>query len=407
MEKLLYFLIYLVYFSTPFESVAVAQNISVVKIVTLLFLSVAVLYFKKIPFPNSFFLKLFFIYTVYAILSTLWSIDWETTLKSSLSTTLPSFIVVLFLFRAVHRREHIDNIFKAYAAGSIAVSFWAFYLFLTGAWFDDSVYGMRLTVLGQDPNELSFLLAFGIVSILYLILFTCIKSINKVFLILISVLLAFIIMATGSRTGYVILLIIGFSFPFIFRKKGIRLVLLIMIIFLGGLLFNSLPEYTSNRLHETTEQISNRDLSRRVFIWESGWDAYKQHGNYILGTGFMSFQKLLKQSIGISASPHSTYFSTIIELGIIGLIMLLAMLFHLLKKTYLLFKQESIFYFLLIIPLLVVMSTLGTANRRWLFLIGVLIIKAYQFSIQSQEDFLLTNNNQQEEIYNNTRNYCM
>jgi len=214
-------------------------------------------------------------------------------------------------------------------------------------------------------------------------------------------------MATGSRTGYVILLIIGFSFPFIFRKKGIRLVLLIMIIFLGGLLFNSLPEYTSNRLHETTEQISNRDLSRRVFIWESGWDAYKQHGNYILGTGFMSFQKLLKQSIGISASPHSTYFSTIIELGIIGLIMLLAMLFHLLKKTYLLFKQESIFYFLLIIPLLVVMSTLGTANRRWLFLIGVLIIKAYQFSIQSQEDFLLTNNNQQEEIYNNTRNYCM
>jgi hypothetical protein len=55
------------------------------------------------------------------------------------------------------------------------------------------------------------------------------------------------------------------------------------------------------------------------------------------------------------------------------------MIIYLLKKVYYLVVNDSIVHILLILPLLTTMLVLGTNNRRWLFLIGVIIIRIWQF----------------------------
>lgn len=144
--------------------------------------------------------------------------------------------------------------------------------------------------------------------------------------------------------------------------------------------FTYLPPSTTERLLQTSDQIKTRDLTHRVDIWTAGLSAFEDTGAYIFGTGFKTFRKLLDLRYGSNSAPHNTYLSTLIELGVIGLIIYFAMIIYLLRKVLYLCKNDSLYYFLLIIPLMLAMFTLGIETRRWLFLIGVLIIKIWQFS---------------------------
>lgn len=384
MERLVLFLIYLIYFTTPFESVGILQGFSLVKLVTILFIPITFFYYSKIPFENSLFLKLISIYTLYIILSTIWSIDTFVTFKSAIGTALPSLLLTLFVFKSIQRKEHINRIFQAYSFGSIALSLYAFYLFIKGSWYKFE-WEQRLSIFEQDQNELSFLLSMGIVSLIYLIRYTSIKYRIKLIYSIFVILLAFTILLTGSRTGFLILLIILLLIPFSFSNSRIkRIFTLAMCLGIGASVFSYLPVSTSARLMETGEQIKDKNLTNRVDIWQRGLEAFDKQGNYILGTGFNTFSSLLESTYYIRKAPHNTYLGTFIELGLIGLIMFLLIINYLLKKVFILYEISS-FYLLLILPLLIAMITLGTENRRWLYIFGILIVKLSNLRIENSE----------------------
>lgn len=178
MNKIFYFLVYLVFLTTPLESVTIVPNVSVVKLVTFILVLVTLLNGTKIFTNRDPFLKIFLIYTFLTILSSIWSIDRETTLKASFLMILPSYIVTLIVYSAIQNEDHLEKIFMSYTIGCGIAAITAIYLFMTGFRFiEDS----RLTVLGQDQNELSFILSFGIVSIIYLIKYTKRKKNQKYF----------------------------------------------------------------------------------------------------------------------------------------------------------------------------------------------------------------------------------
>jgi hypothetical protein len=108
--------------------------------------------------------------------------------------------------------------------------------------------------------------------------------------------------------------------------------------------------------------------------------AFQKKDAYLLGTGFHTFSSLLEQEYGFSRNPHNTYLSTFIGLGVLGLLLFLGMIISLLGKVFYLCKYDSIFNILLILPMLIIMITIGTETRRWLLLIGVIIIKIWQFT---------------------------
>jgi O-antigen ligase len=378
MNRIFYFLVYLCFLATPIESLAIFKDFSVFKLVTILLFGAKLLNKGNIFKFNEPFLIIFLVYTIFTIMSSIWSIDRETTLRTSLMTVLPSFLVTLIIYYAIQDREHIEKIFLAYIVGCGIVSIIALYKFETGFRFLEGNEG-RVTVLGQDQNELSFLLSFGLISIIYLLKFS-IQSFNtKILILIIAPLCAFTILTTGSRTGLVLLLLIGTILTLMSIKGGRIMYIAPLIIVIGIIFLQYLPSSTTERLFQIQDQIKNRDLTGRYDIWAFGLAAFRSENAYFLGTGFDTFRSLLEMKYNWSVAPHNTYLSTFIELGIFGFVIFFSMIFYLIGKVYYLCRKVSVFYILMILPLMTAMLVLGTNNRRWLFLIGVLIIKIWQF----------------------------
>jgi O-antigen ligase len=252
-------------------------------------------------------------------------------------------------------------------------------MYVTGYRFIEGE-GSRVTVFGQDQNELSFLLSFGIVSIIYLLIYSTIKQSAKILLLLLALIYTFVILTTGSRMGLILLIFIGATLIFM-NIKSARVVIIIPFVLLIGLAFYEyLPSSITERLSQIPGQIKHHDLTGRVEIWKMGLLAFKNENVYILGIGFNTFQSLLETKFNWSASSHNTYLCTFIELGILGSLIFSGMLVYLLSKVFYLIRNISVFFILLILPLLTTMFVLGISTRRWLFLIGVLIIKIWQFA---------------------------
>jgi O-antigen ligase len=378
MKKAFYFSIYLLFFATPFESVGIIPGFSVVKLVTLFFIFFSLHRYFTSPIKVYPFIRYIFYYIFFAMISVAWSIGIETTLFSSYGTLFPTLIVTVFLFNGIDKKEQIVNIFKSYSIGSVIISLYALYLYFTE--FRFLQYGnARVTVLGQDQNELSFLLTFGIICLLYLFQFEKISRKLKLIMLSCIFLMIFVILTTGSRTGFIILLFTGLVFAVI-NFKGSKIFVLIPIVTgLSIYLFLNLPEVIYSRLIETSSQIESGDFTNRERIWEMGFNAFIDSGRLLFGTGHDTFRILMNNSYGWLTAGHNTYLITLIELGLIGFILYMRILLYLARKVWILIRRDSLFFSLLLVPLLISMLTLGLQNRRWLFIIGVIIIKLVEF----------------------------
>lgn len=379
MKKAFLFSIYLLYFATPFESVGLIPGFSVVKLVTLIFVFFSLHRYFTSPLKNHSFIRYIFFYIFFAMISVVWSIEIETTLFSSFGTLFPTLIVTVFLINGIDKKEQIVNIFKSYSIGSFIISLYALYSYFTEFRFLQSGEA-RVTVLGQDQNELSFLINFGIISLLYLFQFEKISRKLKLFILSCIFLMVFVILTTGSRTGFVILLFTGLVFTAINFKGSKIFFLTPFVIGLSIYLFLSLPEDIYSRLTETSSQIEKGDFTNRERIWEMGFNAFIDSGRVLFGTGHNTFRVLMNNVYGWSTAGHNTYLLTLIELGLIGFALYMRILFYLARKVLILIKRDSLFFSLLLIPLLIAMLTLGLENRRWLFLIGVIIIKLVELN---------------------------
>ena len=159
------FCVCLVFFTTPLESVGFSEEssaISIVKLVVVLLLF-AWLFFSSRRLDFSSTTKLFVFLGGYWLLSCLWAIDLENSLSNLLSFYFPSVIVMMIIGGAISCKQDIKNILGAYLLGCIVLS--VFCCFNRDLILADAAYGdmERITALGQDQNELSFLLVMGLV----------------------------------------------------------------------------------------------------------------------------------------------------------------------------------------------------------------------------------------------------
>jgi O-antigen ligase len=269
MNRLLTFLVFMVFLTTPLESVEISSNFSIVKLV-----SVALILFTMLARRNIFDMRdplliILLIYTVLTIISFLWSVDPQVTLQKSLITMLPNFIVTLIIFHAIKEREDLESMFLAYVIGCVIVSAGSLYAYKTGYNLIEEDEG-RVTAFNQDQNELSFLLSFGIIAVVYLLKYSGFKRIVKGGLILLAGVFAFVIMSTGSRMGLILVIMIAVTIIFM-NIKSARVLYMIPVIVVAGITFYKLlPETTTERLFQVQDQIQSQDLTGRVTIWKLG-----------------------------------------------------------------------------------------------------------------------------------------
>ena len=164
---------------------------------------------------------------------------------------------------------------------------------------------------------------------------------------------------TARIGGFVILLFTGLVFIAINFKGSKIFVLIPTIIGLSIYLFFSLPEYIYLRLLETSSQVESGDFTNRETIWKEGFNAFIDSGRLLFGIGHNAFKTLMFNATGTGIAGHNTYLLTLIELGFIGFILYMRILLYLARKVWILVRRDSLFFLLLLIPLLISMLTLG------------------------------------------------
>ena len=373
------FCVCLVFFTTPLESVGFSEEssaISIVKLVAVLLLF-AWLFFSPRRLDFSSTTKLFVFLGGYWLLSCIWAIDLENSLSNLLSFYFPSVIVMMIIGGSISCKQDIINISGAYLLGSIVLA--VFCCINRDAIIADASYAdmERVTALGQDPNELSFLLVMGLVVALNGVR-ECKNKIIKAMLLCSAFLLVYSILLTGSRTG--LLMTVFVIALFLWNNIGYAILALPVVLLLGHYLLSLVPEGTISRLMNISQDLRAGNLSSREDIWRAGLTAYYEE-NTVLGVGYQNFVPMLKKHFGLSLVSHNTYLSYLITGGFGGIALLLVILANLFSHCRKLArKTHSSYWYAYIAPLFIVMLTLETQYRRWIFLLSIVLYKLCEIS---------------------------
>lgn len=227
------------------------------------------------------------------------------------------------------------------------------------AYYNDTIH---LRMFSSFPDTHSFPLYLLMVSVftLALIYKKIISRENFKFIFIFLVSLFFAVILSGTRGIWA-----SFAFPtllivFLYFRKSVSKDILQMIamslLTFFVLLPISAPLFSSKQFrlessgNETqvfakrmrsiidTEEVSNKG---RIFIWrESAKSIFK---NPILGVGIGNFPVVLKENISATkagASAHNLYLHMAAELGFFGFFIFILIIYEILKKTWLVFKEN-------------------------------------------------------------------
>ena len=362
----------LIFLTTPLESIGIIEGFSVTKLTVAFFIFTSFLNLKNLKYSITSFIILVMMYIGWGCLSFFWAIDEINTLGFYMFL-IPTIIMVILLEWGINEERYVYWLLGGYCIGSLILTVTVF--LYSKSIYSEARYGdqMRVSVFNQDQNELAFLLNMGVVFFLFLAN-TLPWTRKKLFYLPILAVVPAVLM-TGSRTGFIVLLLIGFVYFVTYGKKNLSALFIIIpaAILLACFL---VPEDIFNRLFETKQQIQDGNFTGRGYIWKSAFQSFAEEGAYLQGSGWGNFSELTSKHTGLHNAPHNSYIGTLVELGIIGLFIFLTLLFYIIKKNILLCRLLNSYYpILLIFPLCVTMLTLGTITRRWMFLFGFIIIK--------------------------------
>lgn len=171
----------------------------------------------------------------------------------------------------------------------------------------------------------------------------------KLILIILTALSVFIILFTGSRGPIVSLMFGGIAILTSFRSGRFRTILIIVLVGAGLALLLSLPAVASNNMFELRYGAYLDQLSSGQII--SNENLLNQLTSHRYGLWVMAFQIWQTSPIwGIGVAnhgqsfdwyPHNMFFETLMDLGLVGLVILLALLMIVFREMVKIFKYSK------------------------------------------------------------------
>lgn len=317
--------------------------------------------------------KILVVFTIWAFLTSIWSIDFDVSIVRTLYLIQYSIIFIVMV-NALNSKERVRLAMIGWILGSVYIAYLTATDFSQFSMRTDDLY--RVSKFG-NPNENSFMLCFAL-----LLCYLIDKTRFHIPSILISVFAAFAIVANGSRMGVLLYLlcIVGACFQFWQGKKRLYVLLLIpLAISLGSYILNNLPEASIMRIMNISDNLENREFANREDIWQSAFVALDENPVwYLFGSGWGTFAVGIQTIFGKAIGAHNFYLDLLFTTGIVGLSIVLYYLyslFGLIRHTY---KANFINYLMLAVPLISMMST-NWQSRRWWFLLGAFIYLTYKY----------------------------
>ena len=129
------------------------------------------------------------------------------------------------------------------------------------------------------------------------------------------------------------------------------------------------------------DQIAENEMAGRGYIWGKTFDMLSQPGFPIIqGTGWGTFITVFSQYSGQQIGAHNFYLNLLTTTGLIGLSLVVYYLYRLFLYLKLIkIKNKSVYYLLLVIPLISMLTT-NWESRKWWFIISIFIYTLYRLN---------------------------
>ena len=301
---------------------------------------------KYFEIKNNYFILAIFIFILYSFIAVLWSSDKIFALEYV--KKYYHFLIIPIIFTSL-KKEYIDKVFSAFLLGMLISEITSYGIFFE-LWTKEGVSPNDPSPF-MDHSNYSTYLAFTVFILMHKIIHTDDLKWKLAYSI-------FFLFSTsnlflnGGRTGQFSFLITLCVIGFLNFKNKLKAV--VLFISLGTTIFvsayNISPVFKDRFdyfLHDVEVMINEKDFSNsfslRVALWISGLEASKhnlifgsgigderENANYILQKFNISNDNF-KQETENSIDFHNMYVQYIVQLGIVGLIIIL-LIFYLLFK---------------------------------------------------------------------------
>ena len=329
----------------------------------------------------SLFLLLFALFVLWYSVSFFWSID-QNGARVRSETFLQFLVMSWLVWELCRTQAQRLALLQAYVLGAYVVIVRIIYSFIANPFIPNQEQALyRYTGINDNANSVATLVAIGIAMTWYLAMNYRRGLRHWLFMAYIPMAvmaLGLVASRSGMIVGVISLSLVPLTYGYLSTTR--RVVITILIVSISAIGISALPESNISRLSETTEEITDGNVSNRTQIWAAGLQAFRD--SPIVGVGAGGYNNVVEQVRGFGAPPHSAYFSTLVELGVIGFILFLLVLsIPVLPLLQLPFRERA-FYLVLWFAMLVafipgdwhtykvpwLLLTLFTTNRAYIVL---------------------------------------
>ncbi|HEX4169651.1 MAG TPA: O-antigen ligase family protein [Bryobacteraceae bacterium] len=369
--RLAFFLFWCLVFTIPWENLVVIPNLgTVAHLVGYVALGIGLLAVldKGRVHPTTGGFLLLLVFAFWRSLSFLWTASPELTLIE-IQTIFQMVAMVWLLHQLAFSRKRLLSIMQAYVLGTLVSSCDTFYQFLHGI---NPANQARFSATGFDPNELALMLVLSLPLSLYLSSSTSKQSL--VWLYRVQFLLAAsAVLLSASRGPFLaaagLILILPAVF---FRSSDKQKAALIFVgVLAAGFIIYLVPAASWTRLGSIGTEISTGTLNDRKIIWEAGLEVFRQ--NPIIGVGAGAFRAVVRSSAGFPYVAHNTFLSILVEQGLIGFGLFLALFVYSIRSCLRMPRFERALWLSMLLTLTIGIFSLTWEYRKPIWLIFGLI----------------------------------
>jgi O-antigen ligase len=327
MQKFARFVVLVFIFTIPWENAFIVSTLG--SLTRVIGLAAAGIWIISVIFRNrlrkiQIYHIVVFLFILDNVASIIWTLDYDYTL-AHLKTYLQLGILAWMLWDLITTSESMRDALQAFILGGYVVIASSFYNFLSGQTISQYEYG-RFSGAGQNAVELALILSLSVPIAWHLATnanagagSNTSKVINFAY---IPTALAATIL-TGSRTA-LLTLIPAFIYIFgsVQRLKPIYRLIIAIIFILSVFIGQSfIPQATLARLGTIGDSISAGDIGGRVALWKESFSIFLDH--FLLGIG----SGALVSPDQMGGAAHNTFLSVLAELGLIGIVLFVGILF--------------------------------------------------------------------------------
>ncbi len=181
------------------------------------------------------------------------------------------------------------------------------------------------TSIGDHPNSLAMYMASTIPMLIYL--FSRFRKIPYRFLLFSLIAFCFLsLLITGSRSGVLTIVAVGFTYAWFSRH---RIIYLAALIFLGIATWAALPNQYKERYSSIGGENMDASSRGRLNAWQAGVDMFLEKPIWGVGPGVFAAAYLDRK--GIWLYSHSLYVETLATTGLLGLVTWFYFMYQIIK----------------------------------------------------------------------------